>query len=133
MMDQFKNMYDCKQQEYTSPLERDDHPEIDTSEALDEKGITKYQTMVDWYSKRQATVKTANFGSEFTAARIAFDHIIDLRAAIQYLGVPVIEKSYMFGDNQAVVSNSTIPHSSLNKIQNAFAYQRVIEMISAKS
>jgi hypothetical protein len=39
----------------------------------------------------------------------------------------------MFGDNQAVVSNSTIPHSSLNKKHNALAYHRVIEMISAKS
>jgi hypothetical protein len=38
----------------------------------------------------------------------------------------------MFGDNQAVVSNSTIPHSSLNKRQNALAYHRVREMISAK-
>jgi hypothetical protein len=38
----------------------------------------------------------------------------------------------MFRDNQAVVSNSTIPHSSLNKRHNALAYQRVREMISAK-
>jgi hypothetical protein len=36
------------------------------------------QTLVDWYSKRQATVDTATFGSEFRAARIAVDHIIDL-------------------------------------------------------
>jgi hypothetical protein len=35
MMDQFKDMYDCKQKEYTLPLEKGDHPEIDTSEALD--------------------------------------------------------------------------------------------------
>jgi hypothetical protein len=38
----------------------------------------------------------------------------------------------MFGDNQAVVSNSTIPHSSLSKRHNALAYHRVREMISAK-
>ena len=38
----------------------------------------------------------------------------------------------MFGNNQAVVSNSTIPHSSLNKIHNALAYHRVREMIAAK-
>jgi hypothetical protein len=133
MMDQFKNMYYCKQKEYTSPLENGDHPEIDTSEALDEKGIKKYQTMVDWYSKRQASVEAANFGSEFTAARIAVDHIMDLRATLKYLGAPVSAKLYMFGDNQAVVSNSTIPNSSLNKRHNTLAYHRVIEMISAKS
>jgi hypothetical protein len=33
---------------------------------------------MDWYSKWQATVETATFGSDFTAARIAVDQIIDL-------------------------------------------------------
>jgi hypothetical protein len=76
-------------------------------------------TEVEWYSRQQATVETATFGSEFTAARIAFDQIIDFRTTLRYLGVTVNNKSYMFGDNQAAVSNSTIPHSSLNKRHNA--------------
>ena len=90
------------------------------------------QTLVDWYSKRQATVELATFGSEFTAARIAVDQIIDLRITLRYLGVPIRQKSYMFGDNQAVVRNSSIPQSSLNKRHNALAYHRVREMIAAK-
>jgi hypothetical protein len=65
-------------------------------------------TLVDWYSRRQATVETATFGSEFAAARKAVDHIIDFRTTLRYFGVPVNNKSYMFGDKQAVVSNSTI-------------------------
>jgi hypothetical protein len=89
-------------------------------------------TLVDWYSKRKATVETATFGSEFTDARIAVYQIIDLRTTLRYLGVPVNNKSYMFVDNQAVVSNSTLPHSSLNKKHNALAYHRVREIISAK-
>ena len=32
-----------------------------------------------WHTKRQATVKTTTVGSEFVAARIAVDQIIDLR------------------------------------------------------
>ena len=88
--------------------------------------------LIDWYSKRQATVETATFGSEFTAARIAVDQIIDLRITLRYLGVPVSKKSYMFGDNQAVVMNSSIPHSSLSKRHNALGYHRVREMIAAK-
>ena len=58
------------------------------------------QTIIDWHSKRQATVETATFGSEFTAARISVDQIIDFRTTLRYLGVPVCNKSYMFGDNQ---------------------------------
>jgi hypothetical protein len=38
----------------------------------------------------------------------------------------------MFGNNQAVVTNSTIPHSSLNKRHNALSGHRVIEMIADK-
>jgi hypothetical protein len=81
-------------------------------------------TLVDWYSKNQATVETAMFGSEFTAARIAADQIIDLQTTLRHLGVPVHHKSYMFGDNQALVMNSSIPHSSLNKRHNALSYHR---------
>jgi hypothetical protein len=90
------------------------------------------QTLVDWYSKRQSTVESATFGSEFTAARIAVDQIMDMRMTLRYLGVSVRSKSFMFGDNQAVVTNSTIPHSTLNKRHNALAYHRVREMIAAK-
>ena len=258
MVDQYEKMFGSKPREYTSPLEKGDHPEVDTSDELDEEGIKKYQTMIgclqwaislgrfdiqtatmtmsrfrsaprkghldrlkriygylkkfssaairirinepdfndlpdqdfdwcysvygdvqellprdapkplgkavttitykdanlyhdmltgrsvtgvlhfcnqtliDWYSKRQATVETATFGSEFTAARIAVDQIIDLRTTLRYLGVPVNTKSFMFGDNQAVVTNSSIPHSSLNKRHNALAYHRVREMIAGK-
>jgi hypothetical protein len=88
------------------------------------------QTLIDWYSRRQLTVETATFGSEFTAARIAVDQILDLRTTLRYLGVPVNEKSFMFGDNQVVFNNSSISHSSLNKRHNALAYHRVCEMIA---
>ena len=42
-------------------------------------------TPIDWYCKRQATVETATYGSEFVAARIATEHIIDLRTTLRYL------------------------------------------------
>jgi len=87
-------------------------------------------TPIDWYSKRQATVETATYGSEFVAARIATDQIIDLRTSLRYMGIPVND-SYMFGDNQSVITSSTIPHSKLNKRHNAVSYHRVREAIAA--
>jgi hypothetical protein len=92
------------------------------------------QMMVNWYLIHQATLETALFGSEFTAARIVFDQIIDLRTTLntRFLGVPVNANSYMFGDNQSAVANSTLPHSSLNKQHNALAYHHVRETIAAK-
>jgi hypothetical protein len=44
------------------------------------------QTMIDWYSKSQATVDTAAFKLELTAAQIAVDQIIDLRTTFDILG-----------------------------------------------
>ena len=40
-----------------------------------------------WHTKRQSTVQTGTFGSEFVGARIATDQIIDLRYTFIYLGV----------------------------------------------
>ena len=87
-------------------------------------------TPIDWYSKRQATVETATYGSEFVAARIGTDQIIDLRMTLRYLGVPVLD-SYMFGDNQSVITSSTLPHSKLSKHHNILSYHRVCEAIAA--
>jgi hypothetical protein len=89
-------------------------------------------TPIDWFSKRQNTVETATYGSEFVAARIATDRIINMRMTLRYLGVPIKGKSYMFGDNQSVVTSSTIPHSKLNKRHIALSYHRVREAIAAK-
>ena len=80
------------------------------------------KTPIEWYSKKQATVETATYGSEFVAARIATDQIIDLRATLRYLGVPLKPESFMFGDNKSVITNATIPHSQLAKRHHCLSY-----------
>ncbi|KAL7570826.1 hypothetical protein ACA910_018896 [Epithemia clementina (nom. ined.)] len=89
------------------------------------------QTPVDWYSKKQGTVETATFGSEFSAARTATDQIVDLRNTLRYLGVPIKERSYLFGDNKSVVTNATIPTSVLSKRHHALSYHRVREAVAS--
>jgi hypothetical protein len=86
---------------------------------------------VDLFSKQQATVETATYGSEFIAARTCVDQIVDLRTSLRYLGVPVQGKSIMFGDNESVVKSSTLMESRLHKRHNALSYHRVREAISA--
>ena len=90
------------------------------------------QTPFDWFCKRQSTVETATYGSEFVAARIAVEQIIDIRTTLRYFGVPVNEMTYMFGDNQSVITNSTLPHSQLNKRHIALSYHKVREAIASK-
>ena len=60
-------------------------------------------TLVDWYSKCQTTAETATYGSKFVAGRIAVDQIVDFRMSQRYLGVPIEFKTFLFGDNQALV------------------------------
>ena len=72
------------------------------------------QTVIDFYSKKQNTVETSTYGSEFVAARTATEQILDLRLTLRYMGIPV-NRSVMFGDNQSVITNSTIPDSPLSK------------------
>ena len=86
-------------------------------------------TPADWYSKRQSTVQSATYGLEFVAARIGTDQVVDLKLTLGYMGIKVI-RSVMFGDNQSVVTSSSIPQSKLNKRHVALSYHRVREAIS---
>ena len=91
------------------------------------------QTPIDWFSKRQPTVETATYGSEFVAAKTATEQILDLRITLRSLGVPLDGPSWLFGDNKSVVTSGTIPHSTLSKRHNALAYHRVRETCASKS
>jgi hypothetical protein len=90
------------------------------------------QTLMDWYSKKQATVKTATFGSEFIAARTTIDQIIDLQMTLHYLGIPIQEKSYVFRDNKTVIDASSTPHAKLHKRHNALSFHHVQEAVTSK-
>jgi Reverse transcriptase (RNA-dependent DNA polymerase) len=89
------------------------------------------KTPIDWFSKKQATVETATYGSEFVAARTCVEQIIDLRNTLRYLGVPVRDKSYMFGDNKSVVDSSMNVNAKLHKRHTILPFHRVREAISS--
>jgi hypothetical protein len=46
MMDQYEKLFGTKLKEYISPLEKSDHPEIDTTDELEQAGIKIYQSMI---------------------------------------------------------------------------------------
>ena len=90
------------------------------------------KTPVDWYSKKQATVETATYGSEFVAAKTATEQIMDIRQTLRYLGAPIGAKSFLFGDNRSVVTSATLPHSTLTNRHNILSFHRVREAIAAR-
>ena len=76
-------------------------------------------------------METATYGSEFVAAKIATEQAMAMRITLRYLGVPVHEETYMFGDNGSVCTNAALPHSPLKKRHHALSYHFVREAIAA--
>ena len=89
------------------------------------------QTLVKSYSKRQNTVETSTYGSELGAACIAVEFILELRYKLRMMGVKVTKPAILLVDNQAVVTHTTLPSSSLKKKHNAIAYHKVREAVAA--
>jgi len=88
-------------------------------------------TPVRWYSKRQQTVESSAYGSEMVAGRIAVEHAVELRYILRMLGVPVKGATLLFGDNESMVKNVTLPQSTLKKRHNAIAYHKVRQAVAA--
>ncbi len=85
-----------------------------------------------WFLKRQNTVESSSFGSEFVALRAAKGMLVALRYKLQMFGVPIDGPANVFCDNNGVVMNTTIPESMLAKKRNAIDYHAVREAIAAK-
>lgn len=84
-----------------------------------------------WYSKRQNTVESSTFGSEFVAMKIAVEMIQGLRYKLRSFGIPINEATNVFCDNDAVCKNTSLPHSTLNKKHNSIAYHKCREAAAA--
>ena len=84
-----------------------------------------------WYSKRQNTVESATFGSEFVALRVCKDLIVSMRYKLRMFGVPIDGPTNVFCDNRGVVKNASVPESTLQKKHNAINYHAVREAAAA--
>ena len=71
------------------------------------------------YSKRQNTVESNTFGSEFVALRVATELIEGLRYKLRMFGVPINGATSVYRDNQSVTKNVTVPVSTLSKTHNS--------------
>ena len=80
-----------------------------------------------WFSKRQTCIETSTFGSEFVAMKQCCEYIRGLRYKLRMMGIPVNLPTYIFGDNQSVLSNTSKPHSTLKKKSSSIAFHYVRE------
>ncbi len=82
---------------------------------------------IHFTSKKQTSCKTSTFGSEFVALKHGTEYARRLRYKLRMMGIPVEEATFVFGDNQSVLANTTMPGSQLKKKSNAIAYHFVRE------
>ena len=82
---------------------------------------------VYWYNKKQGSVETSTFGSEFMAIKHAAEYLRSLRYKLRMLGIPCDEPTFVYGDNKSVLSNTSVPASMLKKKMNSLSYHFVRE------
>ena len=80
-----------------------------------------------WMSKKQNSVETSSFGSEFMAMKHCCEYVRGLRIKLRLMGIPCEEPTFIYGDNQSVLANTTNPDSTLKKKSNSIAYHFVRE------
>ena len=88
---------------------------------------------IQWFSKRQASVETSTFGSEFCAMKIGVELVEALRYKLRMYGVPLEGPANIYCDNEAVYQNTIIPESMLKKKHHSIAYHRCREAVAART
>ena len=81
-------------------------------------------------SKRQNTVETSTFGSEFMAMKLACEYTWGLWYTLRMMGIPFYDPWFVYGDNKLVLYNTTLPESTLKKKRNSIAYHAVREVVA---
>ena len=84
-------------------------------------------SMIYWSSKKQTTVETSSFGSEFMAMKHATEYVRGLQYKLRSIGITVDEYAYIYGDNKSVLVNSGTPNLQLKKKFNSVDYHHVRE------
>ena len=97
-------------------------------------GILFYnnKAQIIWYSKRQNTVETSKYSSEIVAMRLAVEMIKALKYKLWMFGIKIMEdETKIFGDNNAVIINTSVPESTLKKKHHSINNNYVRDSIAA--
>ena len=86
--------------------------------------------LVYLWSKKQTSVESSSFGSEFVAMKQCCEYIRGLRYKLRTMGIPVEGPTYIYGDNQSALANTTITDSTLKKKSQSIAYHYVREGVA---
>ena len=86
--------------------------------------------LIAWLSKKQPTVESSVFGAEFVAMKHGIETLRGIRYKLRMMGIPISGPSYVLGDNQSVIFNTSRPESTLKKKSNSICYHAVRESVA---
>jgi hypothetical protein len=86
--------------------------------------------LIDWVSKKQATIETSVFSAEFVAMKHRIEKLGVLQCKLCMIGVPLSRPSFIYADNKSQVTNSTRPESTLKMKCNSICYHAVRESVA---
>ena len=86
--------------------------------------------LIAWLSKKQPTVESSVFGAEFVAMKHGIETLRGIRYKLRMMGIPISGPSYVLGDNQSVIFNTSRPESTLKKKSNYICYHAVRESVA---
>ena len=81
-------------------------------------------------SKKQTSIESSSFDSEFTAMKQCTEYLRELRCKLRMMGISVDGPVYIYRDNQSVLANTTIPDSTLKKKSQSIVYHFVREGVA---
>ena len=80
-----------------------------------------------WNYKKHTSCENSSFGSEFCAMKQSTDYVKGFHYKLRMMRIPVEYPTLIFGNNQSVLANTTIPESMLKKKTQSIAYHFVRE------
>ena len=80
-----------------------------------------------WHSKKNQSIETSTFGSEFMAMKQVTEYMRGLRYKLRMFGIPIDGPAFIYGDNQSVLCNTSMPKSTLKKKSQSIAFHFVRE------
>ena len=88
--------------------------------------------MINWHTKKQATVEGAVFGADFVAMKQCVEALRGIRFKLRMMGVKIDGPTYLYGDNMSFILNTSKPESVLKNKYNSICYHFVREAVSMR-
>ncbi len=80
---------------------------------------------ITWYSKRQYTIETCTFGTEFVVVGTGIEDLWGICYKLCLMGIPIGEATNIYGGSMSVINITSKPESVLKKKNNAVCYHTV--------